>query len=287
MLSSLILSQGGVLGIQKQQLDKDKQSRVKLIPSENHLKRCATEIRFFCTLLSSGTTDPLCEDSLLVKLIQKTITLDIDQYRNNITRLRYNSVRKVAKRDVKLVFELWNETDLSDTPSSFNNLLARRLFTDLISYSPMKEKNESMLTLSSSSEILRSSLLLISSWITRFPNKKARWSRLLDYISTLVDIFTKNADKMKREHSENEIAKLSNMPKTSNNDFETCFSPIMVHSQTKSYPYCWVAYREAAASILISVVHANTKFDPPIDNSCIFDRKLCSRVSLKSIEFLS
>jgi len=289
LLSYLLLSQGGVLGIQKLRLDKDKQSRQKSIPSGNHIKRCAKEIRCFCTLLSSRNMDPLCEDSFVVKLIRKAITLDIDKYRNSITRLCSNSVWKVVKReDVKLVFELWNETDLSDTPSSSDSLLARRLFAELISYSPLQEneENESMFTLSSNSDILRSSQLLISSWIASFPKKKARWSRLLDSISTLSDGFAKNAQRMEREHSEkDETAKVSNLAKTSNNDFEKCFSPTMVDTRT-SYPCCWVSYKEAAACILISVVHANTKIDPLIDTSCVFDRILCNRVSFTFILFL-
>jgi hypothetical protein len=176
ILPSLFYLQSGVFR---------KRSGCFLLPCQTQLRRCQQEIRNLVCLLDSGCLDPLPgNDKILVKILNQSLDLDME---STSTHSNYYFMKQnISEDDCKLAHSMWHYVDDNDT--SF----AKQL---LIEHEECTRQSDSMQTsswcifsLRNSSMFVDTYLDFVTSWIKRIPlGKKARWSRLEDAISGLID----------------------------------------------------------------------------------------------------
>ena len=175
LVLSLFTFQSGVLGRNNAEDD--------VPPSPSHNLRCANEIRYLTYLMDSKSLDPMpSDDSSLIKIIDRAINMDLASILDE--RWTQNDIlaQKIKKKDARLVDRCWRESDVS-TKLSSESCLATLLLAD---FNNRTDEGISIFQLTCPSPILQNCLYLLSSWIIRIPDKKARWNRLQESLSRLL-----------------------------------------------------------------------------------------------------
>uniref|UniRef100_A0A7S3PXM1 Uncharacterized protein n=1 Tax=Chaetoceros debilis TaxID=122233 RepID=A0A7S3PXM1_9STRA len=187
LIISLFTYQTGVLG-------KNEQNKMS---SPSQLIQCSSEIGYLCSLLKSGALDPIPNnDDLLAKLFSKLIHFHADSESTRIVR-GFQELRKMPSRgETKAVFKSWLESDISNLfPNGqiVTKTNSVRLLADLYTWSP-SDMPERKLSLSSSSKVLKSGICLVECWLSQLPDKKIRWTRLGDRLTTLLAVFVNEVE---------------------------------------------------------------------------------------------
>ena len=165
-----------------------------LPPSANQIRCCAEELLKLTLLLESGAMDPLpADDGILVKILEKSVALYSQRQSEQMTSQVSNLSNTISRKDIKIVFKAWQESDLSHIMGEKNlaEPLSVLFLRDLFE---LKHPSESsFFSLVPSSEVLTNVLHLLHKWIIRMPNKKARWSRFGDTLLSYVNRTLKDA----------------------------------------------------------------------------------------------
>ena len=169
-----------------------------LPPSTEQLKCCEEELFRVNMLVASGAMDPLpSEDVLLIKIMQKSVTLLSHRDRRNIGLCMSRFSKPPHRKDTKTVFGAWEDSDLEnivEDKTSNQDFQSTRLLQDLLELKyPDEWRHSSLLP---SSKLLINILLILQKWTIHLPNKIARWTRFGDKLSLMVNRMLVDAEKM-------------------------------------------------------------------------------------------
>ena len=272
LTASLFSYQTGVLG----QIVTGASAKHTLPPNDVQLKHCAEELHNFATLLGSGSMDPLPGDNgILAKLLYRSVTLHSQRHRKHITSKISTFLTVPSRKDSKLAFKVWQESDIShlilgSTP--LKEPLSRRLLNELVD---LDGPGESQFTLTSSSEVLNNTLLLLKEWSARMPNKKARWSRLGDTLSSFVNKLLKDAADMASTEG-------TRAPSSDIDDaFAKFFSNnVSSYNDDSEGSLSGASLCEAAVLVVTIVLQGRAKFQAERDHNfpLQFDSHFCEKV---------
>jgi len=260
--------------------------------SSNHRNLCVKELCNFSKLLKSEALDPIPNiNELLQKIIVKAVCIEAqsDQlsfinYSSNDDRDEVNNSymgKFLRRHDLKLVLELWVESDHATYESVCNideteldkkkkiNDMASRLLDEYITCDS-QDHIRSILSLHSTSKILRASMDLLEAWNSRFGMKMDRWLSMKNTTEAIIRGFL--------QKSEIHQVLLSKKKQGLKNDMNICLShdgkgfdaftdafPAQNEircknlksatrdiNESKRNIFGWALYREAAASIMIA-----------------------------------
>ena len=173
----------------------DDDIKAKLAPSEAQLFSCQLEIGYFSALMSSGALDSLpTSDSILVKLIQRSLQLQSDSYefdeRSRASCFPSASDGMVVKKTSSMFWRISHPLCLDSENIDFYHVSVSDFpFPHFNDESGMNYK----VLLYPSSKLLLSCLSLLVKWIKHIPLKKVRQSRLTKSLKALQDSLLKEA----------------------------------------------------------------------------------------------
>lgn len=232
----------------------------KLPPSEDHLSACQQELRYFSSLLRKGALDSLPKtDSMLVKLIQHSLQLQVDSYEGNghARASCFPDTRNdtLAKKTASM---FWRITHPLHYNSNKGN--CRCVSINEFSFDQSYDKNDKTykMLLYPTSDSLLSCLSLVISWVNRVSLKKIRQNRLSNSLKTLQNDLLKESSKPSEQSGKKVGA-----------TFEDAFSvqpPIEVGIGSERA----TVFRFEAASylqILASVCMKSNNIDPDLSQS--------------------
>eukprot|EP00980_Cylindrotheca_fusiformis_P029617 scaffold23625_cov137-Cylindrotheca_fusiformis.AAC.2 len=162
-------------------------STEKLPPSKAQLSACEKEIGFFATLLDRGSLDILpSSDSVLVRLIQRGLALQADEYTSILQSSEQFHSAIAGRGAKKFVGRLW----VASHPLFFSepSTIQGRIDSSFSMCSIDNGEKDSFRVqdlLVPTSGVLKRSLELLSTWVRHLPNKKVRQNRFKGALNTL------------------------------------------------------------------------------------------------------
>lgn len=176
-----------------------------LPPSEDQLLACQQEIQYFSLLIRKGALDSLPKtDSMLVKLIQHSLKLQLDSFEGNdqarASCFPDSSGDVVAKKISNMFWRMTNPQYFHSNKVNFSNVL----ITDL-SFKQCYDKSNKMykMLLYPTSKLLLSCLSLIIDWVNHLSLKKIRQNRLANSLKVLQNDLLKEARKSSEKPAKN------------------------------------------------------------------------------------
>ena len=222
-----------------------------IAPDPEHLKALVNEINYLTQMIRTGAMDPMPEFGNILKIIHKSISLEAENYSKNssdVYHRRYGGIQRYSKFDRNNIMELWLLSDLlSDMPCGhFPKKLIKQLYP---TSSHAKEKN-AVFTLLSDSMVINSCSSLISAWILKTPNKKAKWARFKDSFSKLLSFFESEIKRLEihlnEKHSKNAVEERRTENYVPQREFGLLLSTLL--------------YRDASVSLLLAVANGRMKY---------------------------
>ena len=160
----------------------------RLPPSRDHLFACQQEIKYFSSLLRQGALDSLPKtDSMLVKLIQRSLQLQIDSFEGDHEARAScfpNSQDDVVARKTSPIF--WEMSHPLFSNSNEVNYRYTKLTDFPFDRTCDNHKTYKML-LYPTSNVLLSCMSLVINWVNRVSSKKIRHNRLINSMKALQD----------------------------------------------------------------------------------------------------
>jgi hypothetical protein len=197
-LISKLLSGGVLAGQSDQSID-------RLSPSESQLVSCEREIGYLVSLLSTGSLDSVPgTDSVIINLIRRAITLQVDDYMGNAgSRVACYPAINDKKSERKLIGNLWKATHpLRFMDSTSVRTESCSVFEIWQSFDSIPDSSAIQSLVLPSSLILRRCISLLPAWIQCVPAKKVRQSRLAKSIISLVKSLVDQAAEVEKAVSE-------------------------------------------------------------------------------------
>ena len=274
LLSSLFFYQTGVLGSVADN------TSVSHIPSDTQINRCIVEIEQLKALVLSRALHPLPSDSTFVmKIVEKAINLEAESSRfKSAFEEMYHSEMK--KYDVRFIYEVWEESNLWG--NHFSQEKNESIVEILMKQSEFDDSFEkgSVFTLSPLTLLTTLSISLIEVWIAAHPNKKARWARLEDSLSSLLTKLSARSKSLALT-LRNE-SKIRNGITDESETFANSFSNVTPRQEVNNSSSL-IAYRETTAMVIIGILRARSKYER--DNNIViplpsgnYDIEVCKQV---------
>ena len=255
IVSVLFSSDAGVFPTQNRtrMTSKEKSSIENPIfaPDPEHLKALVDEINYLTQMIRTGAMDPMPESGNILKIIQKSISLEAENYRKNsrdVFYMRHGGIQRYPKFDRNNITELWLLSDLlSDMPCGN---ISKELIKQLYPTSSQTKEKKTVFSLLSDSMVVNSCSALISAWILKNPNKKAKWVRFKESFSKLLSFFESEMSRLEirsnEDYGQNALGERSTENYVPREGFEQLLSVLL--------------YRDAYVSLLLAVVDSRLKY---------------------------
>lgn len=199
-------------------------------------------------LLSSGSLDPLPSEDTIISRFFHLSTLLTSRASERDMLLKSGSIfSDLSKQDAKLSYKSWEQSD-SFFGVDRSSVIFHRLLKEMYE---LPNTEASIFALSPNSSIARAALSLVTTWVSRLPDKKARWSRFFDSVCATSTKILQDAELVREENIKfASQSDLSEEIDTFSASFSNIQTPLI---SEKDYYYPVVTACEFSAHLMICV----------------------------------